>query len=123
MADTVFSEVLGQRMRLTKWTAQREGTLRGFADIELMTEGLRIYGCPVHVAANGRAWAGLPGRPQIDRDGRLITQDGKAQYTRIFEWNTRELGNGFSDAVIELVGAQHPDAIAPDSVEAAVSPE
>lgn len=117
-----MSDMPRKRMQLLKWTGQRKGTLRGFADIELPS-GLKIYGCPVHVAGNGRTWAGLPGRPQIDRDDRLIRQDGRAQYTRILEWNTRELGNGFSDAVIELVRVHHPDAFAPDSVEAAVPPE
>jgi hypothetical protein len=122
MSDRVLSEIPRKRMRLLKWTRQKRGTLHGFADIELPS-GLKIYGCPVHVAVNGRTWAGLPGRPQIDRDDRLIRQDGRAQYTRILEWNTRELGNWFSDALIELVRAQHPDAFAPDFVEAAVSPE
>jgi hypothetical protein len=122
MADRVLSELPSERMLLLKWTVQRKGTLRGFADIQL-TDGLRIYGCPVHVAANGRAWAGLPGRPQIDRDDRLIRQEGKAQYTRILEWTTRECGQAFSDAVIELVRVQYPDAFAPDPVAAAVSPE
>jgi hypothetical protein len=121
MSDTVV-EMSRKRMRLLKWTTQRKGTLRGFADIAL-PNGLKIYGCPVHVAVNGRAWAGLPGKPQIDRDDRLIRQDGKAQYTQFLEWNTRELGNGFSDALIELVRAHHPDAFVPDPLEAAVSPE
>src|SRR5215831_15483500 len=105
---TAMSEMPRKRMRLLRWTPQKKGTLRGFVDIEL-PNGLRISDCPVHVAISGRAWAGLPGRPQIDRDDRLIRQEGRAQYTRIIEWNTRELGNWFSDALIELVRPQHPD--------------
>jgi hypothetical protein len=117
-----MSEMPRKRMRLLRWTERRMGTLRGFADIELPS-GLKVYGCPVHVAVNGRTWAGLPGRPQIDRNDRLIRQDGKAQYTRILEWSTPELGNGFSDALIELLRVHHPDAFAPDPVEAAVPPK
>jgi hypothetical protein len=122
MSDTALSELPRKRMRLLKWAPQKKGTLRGFADIEL-PNGLKIYGCPMHVAVNGRAWAGFPGRPQIDRDDRLIRQDGRAQFTRILEWTTRELGNGFSEALVELVRAHHPDALAPDPVEPAVSSE
>ena len=122
MSDTALGDIPRKRIRLLKWIPQKKGTLRGFADVEL-PNGLKIYGCPVHVAVNGRAWAGFPGRPQIDRDDRLIRQDGRAQYTRILEWATRELGNGFSDAVVELVRAQHLDAFAPDLVEPEVSSE
>jgi hypothetical protein len=105
-------------MRLLKWTPQRKGTLRGFADIEL-ANGLRIFGCPVLMASNGRAWAGLPGRPQIDREDRLIRHDGKAQYTKVLDWATRDVADRFSQAIVELVIDHDSEALTVGQAETA----
>jgi hypothetical protein len=107
-------------MRLLKWTPQKKGVLRGFADVEL-PNGLRIYGCPVLVASNGRAWATFPGKPQIDREDRLIRQDGKAQYAKVLDWSTRDVADRFSQAVVELVTAYDSDALTVEQAEPAAS--
>jgi hypothetical protein len=101
-------------MRLVKWTRQRKGTLRGFADIELPIR-LRFFGCPLHVAGSGRAWGSLGGKPQIGRDGQVIKIDGKTQYAPVAEWATSELRDAFSAALVELVRAHDAAALAPDS--------
>jgi hypothetical protein len=108
--ETTSSEAPRKRTRLLRWVPLSKGTLRGFADIELPS-GLRIYGCPVHVAGNGRSWAGLPGKPQIDRDDRVIRIEGKVQYTRVNEWASPDLGYKFSVVLINLICANHPDAL------------
>jgi hypothetical protein len=105
-------------MRLLKWTPQRKGALRGFADVEL-ANGLRIYGCPVLVASNGRAWATFPGRPQIDREDRLIRQDGRAQYTKVLDWATRDVADRFSQSIVELVIAYDSNALTVEQAEPA----
>jgi hypothetical protein len=105
-------------MRLLRWTPQRKGALRGFADVEL-ANGLRIYSCPVFVANNGRAWATFPGRPQIDREDRLIRQDGKAQYVKVLDWSTRDIADRFSQAIVELVIAYDFEALTVGQAETA----
>jgi hypothetical protein len=114
----MIATVPRSRLRLLKWTVRRKGTVRGFADIQLPNR-LRIFGCVVHVSRDGKAWAGFPGRPQIDRDGRHIEVDGKKQYTKFLEWEGSELANEFSAALVELIRAQDPAAFAPEETEPA----
>jgi hypothetical protein len=96
------------RMSLVSWKPIVKGALRGFASIELPI-GLKIYDIPVLVGKNG-PWAGLPSKPQIDRDGRQKTDvNGKAAYTPMLEWKDRDLSDRFSAAVVGLVRAEHPD--------------
>ena len=71
-------------MWLEKWTPHRKNALRGFADVRLRNS-LVIYSCSVWFA-HGRAWATLPGKPQIGRDGLPIKIDGRLQYAKIIQW-------------------------------------
>jgi hypothetical protein len=88
----------------------RAMTLRGFATVELPI-GLVIEGCSVHVS-NGRAWAALPARPMLDSAGAAIRDDrGKIKYAPVLAWRDRNLGDRWSDAVIELVQVHHPGAL------------
>ena len=97
------------RMRLISFKPRVRGALRGFATIALPI-GLIIEDCPILVGRNG-AWAALPSRPVLDRDGRQVKPDGKPQYATILKWRNRDLGAGFSAAVVELVRRRHPDAL------------
>ena len=105
-----------KRARLLKWTRRKKGTLRGFADAEL-PNGLQIFDCPLHVASDGRAWGGFPGKPQIDREGQPIRQDGRLQYVRILQWNSPELTKKWSEILVELVRQRDPEALQPDPQE------
>jgi hypothetical protein len=108
-------------MRLLSWKPLVKGSLRGFATVELPI-GLKICDCPVLVS-NGKAWATLPSKPQIDRDGRQKTDvNGKPAYASILEWKSRDLSERFSEAVIALVHAAYPliledSALAPRQAE------
>jgi hypothetical protein len=115
----VLSETPRRGMELLKWTPRPKGTLLGFADIRLPNH-LKISGCVLHRSSNGRVWGGFPGKPQIDADGRHITVDGRPQYTRFLQWETYDLANRFSDALVALVCAHHPEAF---EEEEPVSPE
>ena len=97
-------------MRLVSWKPVAKGRLRGFTTVEL-TVGLRLTDCAVFVGAKG-AWATLPVKPQLDRDGRQRNgADGKPSYSPDLEWRSRDLADRFSAAVVALVGAAHPDAL------------
>lgn len=99
----------GDRLRLVRWKPQIKNTLRGFATVELPI-GLLIIECPVHLSTNGRLWAALPARPQIDRDGRHRRDvNGKAAWLPILEWRSPKLREAFSSRVIELVLAECPE--------------
>jgi DNA-binding cell septation regulator SpoVG len=97
-----------RRMRLVSWRPVTKGSLRGFATVELPI-GLKLHDVLVFVGRNG-AWASLPSKAQIDRDGRQKTEaNGKAMYAPVLEWRSRDLSDRFSEAVVALVRAAHPD--------------
>ncbi len=101
------------RMRLVSFKPLTKGTLRGFATVELPI-GLRITDCPVLVGSRG-AWACLPSKPILDREGKHVRPDGKkGQYASILEWRDRDLSTRFGQAVVELVRAKHPDLLDED---------
>jgi hypothetical protein len=96
-------------MRLISWKPLIKNSLRGFCSIELPI-GLKVHDVPVLVS-NGKTWASLPSKPVLDREGQHAEVSGKKQYASILEWRDRELANRFSDAVLNLVRAQHPEAL------------
>jgi hypothetical protein len=65
--------------------------------------GIALHECSVHEKA-GKRWVGLPGKPQIDREGqqRKDPKTGKALYTPIVEIakSTRER---FQAAALEAI--------------------
>jgi len=105
-----------RRMVLRSFKPLVKGVLRGFVEIELPS-GLVVSDCPVLVS-NGKAWATLPSKPVLDRQGRQVETNGKRQYAPVVAWRDRDLSNRFSQAVIELVRAAHPDALDDNEVAA-----
>jgi hypothetical protein len=102
------------RMRLVAWKPMVENALRGFATVELPV-GLKIFDVPVLVS-NGRAWAGLPGKPQIDREGKQKRDaQGRAEYVPLLAWRNKKLADAFSERVIALVLTEHPRALLEDA--------
>jgi hypothetical protein len=99
-----------RRMELVAFTPLRRGTLRGFALVRLPI-GLEIADCPVHHHPGGRCWAALPSKPMIDAGGRHVEKGGKRQYIPILKWTDRAVSDRWSDAVVELVREEYPDAL------------
>jgi len=98
-------------MRLIEWRPFRRNSLRGFATIELPI-GLVIADIVI-CTSHGRTWASLPSKPMIDSGtGAAIRDDaGKLKYAPILSWRDRDLGDRWSNAVVELVRAAHPGAL------------
>lgn len=60
---------------------------------------------------NGKAWAQLPSRPWL-RNGQVVTDDeGKVQYSLLFEFDSAAVRAAFSDAVVRAVLAFDPRAL------------
>jgi len=96
-------------MELAEFKQVVKGTLRGFATVKLPI-GLTIADIPV-CQSHGRAWASLPSKPVLDRDGKHVEQDGKRKYVPILSWGDRATQDKWSEAVCDLVRAGHPDAL------------
>lgn len=98
-------------MRLLQWKPLVKNSLRGFASVELPS-GLRILEIPILISSRGKAWAALPSKLQLERDGQPRRDaNGKLIYAPVLEWRDRDLADRFSAAVIALVDEKHPDAI------------
>jgi hypothetical protein len=90
-------------------------TLRGFCEIRI--DELRLIIRDVALHENGTArWAQLPAKPQI-RDGELIKDEAnKIQYVHLMEFDSREVRDAFSAAVIRAVLEFAPAAFEDEAV-------
>jgi hypothetical protein len=99
-------------LRLLSFKPIAKNGLAGFASVELGI-GLRLFDLPVFSSGQAGPWVGLPRRPSLDRDQRQrIGADGKPAFEAVAEWRDHETANRFSAAVIELIRATYPDALA-----------
>ena len=91
-------------IRATDWRPLERNTLRGFVTLELPS-GLILHECTYHRAVSGAEWIGLPGRPQLDRDGkqRKDSVSGKALYTPIIELKGKAERERFQAAALAAV--------------------
>lgn len=101
----------GQQLRMIGWRRLVKGPLRGFLTVELWPPGLQVIDCPVLVS-NGRAWCALPGKLQVDSNGRQRTDAaGKPLYTAVLQWCDRAVADRFSAAAISALRRTYPDAL------------
>ena len=71
---------------------------------------LKMSDLTVH-ASHGKRWVGLPARPVLGQDGKPQTDDkGKVRYAAILEWDNRDTGDRFSEAVIQAIEREFPGA-------------
>lgn len=97
-------------MKIIEWRPLDKGALKGFVTAEL-ENGLIIKDMPVLTGKFG-PWVNLPAKPQYNADGTpKLGQNGKQQYVALLEWCNRELQGKFSEAVLNLLLAEHPDAL------------
>jgi hypothetical protein len=97
-------------MRLLEWKPIDKGFLVGRAKV-LLPNGLEIADIGIF-SKDGRVWSQMPAQQMRDADGRPITDDrGKTRYASSIRWSTRDLQDGFSEALIALVGDKHPGSI------------
>ena len=80
-------------------------TLKGFVTLSLEPSGIVLHDCTLHRTADGREWIGLPGKPQIDIDGRQRRDPvtGKPLYTAVVEVVGREARDRFQEAALAAV--------------------
>jgi hypothetical protein len=92
-------------------------TLRGFCEIRIDELRLVIRDIAIH-ERNGARWAQLPSRPQV-RDGELVHDEhGKIQYFHLMNFDSREVADAFSRAVIRSLLEFAPSAFEKEEEEA-----
>jgi hypothetical protein len=81
-------------------------TLKGFARIKINPWHVVLEGVAIH-EKNGRRWAQLPGRPQLDKDYNLIRElNGKIRYAKVMSFDSRDVADRFSASVLRAVDAK-----------------
>lgn len=94
-------------LSLLEWRPLKKNSLRGFATVRV-GKALKISDVSVH-ASNGKRWASLPSKPQINKDGVVLKDDsGKVKYTPIVSWTEKDAADRFSEAVIAAIESAHP---------------
>jgi hypothetical protein len=94
----------------------RANTLYGFITITIPELHLRICDLTAH-ESHGKRWAGLPGKPQIDRGGCVRKGDnGKPLYTPVLEFTDRETRDAFSARVVAALLEFAPSAFEEETV-------
>ena len=101
-------------MALVSFKPVVKGTLRAFVTVRLPI-GLTIADIQV-CTSHGKAWASLPAKPVLDESGRQVERAGKRQYVSLLSWSDRATRDRWSDAVVELVRAAHPEALAGEAL-------
>jgi hypothetical protein len=92
---------------LLSWRQVKKNTLRGFAEVRV-GKSLKVSDVAVH-AGNGKRWASLPSRPQLDANGVAMRDDQhKIKYAPVVQWLSRESSEAFSESVIAAIEAAHP---------------
>ena len=74
--------------------------------------GMILFRCPVFVKGD-RAWAAPPAKPIVSRDGSVArSSDGKNRYEQVVGFTDRWTQERWSNAVVEALRAEHPEALA-----------
>jgi hypothetical protein len=92
---------------ILEWRPLAKGSLLGFVKIQM--GALQITDVTV-MSSGGRKWAGLPAKPQIDKDGNVKRDGSKIMYAKILSWDTKTAADRFSDSVIAALELEYPGA-------------
>jgi hypothetical protein len=94
----------------TSWRPLLKNTLRGFVTAHVAELGMSFLDIAIH-EKNGKVWAAPPSRPWI-KDGVVLKDEaGKPSYSAIVEFDSPEVRNAFSAAVVRAVEAKFPGAL------------
>jgi hypothetical protein len=109
MTETLPAEIRHAAV-IEEFNEIRKNTLRGFAKVRLAS-GMILIDVSIHVS-NGKAWAALPAKPMLDKEGRALRDpEGKIRYAPVVAFATREHRDRFSVLVVEAVRDTHPEAL------------
>jgi hypothetical protein len=92
------------------WRPVERNTLRGFCTLTLDPSGVVLHECSVH-ERDGKRWVGLPGKPQLDAEGRhrIDPATGKKAWAPIVEITGKAERERFQKAAVaaidRLIGA------------------
>jgi hypothetical protein len=97
-------------MVVTEFVSRTSGSLIGFAKVS-QPSGMVIADVAIHTV-NGKSWAQPPAKPMLNREGQhMADKAGKRVWVPIISFETRDLRDKWSGAVIAALRASHPEAL------------
>ena len=107
-----------RQMCCIAWKPLPRNTLCGFAAIQHVS-GLILSDVTVHQKGE-RVWASPPGKPKLDPNGTALRdrETGKVDYAQIIWFADDTLRRRWSDAVVDAVKRDFPEAFAPQPAAA-----
>jgi hypothetical protein len=103
-------------VKVETYTPRRSGALICSCTVIVPEMRLRVIDATVF-QSHGERWCGLPGKPQIDKDGQARRDDrSNVVYSPVIQFTDRDVRDAFSDRVIEPLLEAYPDAF--DDTEA-----
>lgn len=107
MTDTKIGETSAKSkpsMTASNFRPLQKNTLQGFFDLTLQS-GMCIKECSWHKSTD-KEWIGLPGKPQLDRDGNVRRDpNGKIIYTATVTIDDRATRERFMAQALQAVYA------------------
>jgi hypothetical protein len=80
----------------------------GFVTLIIPETRMRVFDV---AQSHGKRWCGLPGKPQVDKDGAVRRDDrGKIQYAQVLQFLDRDTSEAFGERVIAALLADYPRA-------------
>jgi hypothetical protein len=91
-------------IRASNWRPLDRHSLQGFVTLTLEPSGIVLHDCTLH-GKGDREWIGLPGKPQVDRDGqpRKDPATGKALYIPVVSIPDKAARERFQTAALAAV--------------------
>jgi hypothetical protein len=92
-------------IRASDWRPMERNSMKGFLTLTLEPSGIVLHDCTLRRMPDGRAWIGLPGKPQVDREGRHRKDpaSGKPLYTPVVEIPDKAARERFQQAALSAV--------------------
>jgi hypothetical protein len=92
----------------TDWRPRVSNTLQGFVNLALDPSGLVLRDCTLHQKSE-RRWVGLPGKLQVDAEGRARKDPTTAKplYSPVVEIPDRECRDRFQAAALAAIDLLH----------------
>ena len=100
----------------TAWKPMAKNTLKGFVSVRIAEIALTLHDVAVH-QKDGRMWAAPAAKPWLKGGVAITDESGKIQYSPLVEFDSPEVRNAFSDAVVRAVEERFPGAL---DMEAAI---
>jgi hypothetical protein len=110
--DSIPAAAAEQGWRITRWTPRQIGMMLGFFSAETPS-GIIVHDFRAMRNQAGAVWIGIPNRPLIDSDGRVLVNDaGKKSYTPTIEFRDKATERRVLEQVREALRREYPEIFA-----------